>query len=183
MEQPASIKQTGLTLVETIFALAIVAVLAGFASSGVSAAINASRTSNGLASLEAALIRARSLAANAGFEVVLCPSRDGAECASGDHWESGWIAFAAAHGGSQRQPNEPILLRQEALPPKVHLVSTSGRTRIHFQPSGGSVGSNVTFTFCDGRGPAKASAYAMGNGGTLHAASPDPSNVANACAG
>lgn len=175
-------KEIGLTLIETLFAVAIVAVLAGFASSSVSAAISASRTSNGLASLAVALTRARSSAANAGVEVVLCPSTDGAACANGDHWENGWIAFAATHGGSQRESDEPILQRQNALPPKVHLVSTSGRTRIHFQPSGGSVGSNVTFTFCDGRGPRAAQAYAMGNNGNLHAAALDSANVAEACA-
>jgi len=182
MQANRTTQQIGFTLVEMVFVVAIVAVLGGIASSSVSAAIHAARGSNGLASFVASLTRARSSAANAGVEIVLCPSLDGAACASGDHWENGWIAFAATHGGSERQPGDPILLRQDALPPKVHLVSTSGRTRIHFQPSGGSVGSNVTFTLCDGRGAAKASAYAMGNNGNLHAIAPTSANVAEACA-
>jgi type IV fimbrial biogenesis protein FimT len=174
-------RQAGFTLVELVFVVAIVGALASFASTSVVAAVHASRSSNGLASLVAALVRARSGAASAGVEIVLCPSQDGASCASGYHWEDGWIAFATTNGKSDRQPGDPIVLRQEKLPAKVHLVSTSGRTRIHFQPSGGSVGSNVTFTFCDGRGPAKASAYVMGNNGNLHSATPGQSNIAEAC--
>lgn len=174
--------QAGFTLIELLFTVTIIAFLATFASSSVSAAINASRSSSGVASLVATLIRASSSAANAGVKVVMCPSRDGESCTTGDHWEHGWIAFIATQGGSERRSDDPIVLRQGALPPKVRLVSTAGRTRINFQPNGGNVGSNVTFTFCDGRGPKRASAYALGNAGHLHAAAPMPGNVEKACA-
>ena len=175
--------ETGVTLVELVCVIAIVAVVAAFATTGAWAAINASRTSSSVSSLFAALTRARSFAATAGVDVVICPSLDGESCAAGYHWESGWIAFAATHAGSSRTADEPVLVRQQALPTKVHLVTSAGRTRVRFQPSGGNAGSNVTFTFCDGRGPRKASAYAMANNGMLHATAADPSNVASACAG
>lgn len=183
MHLPISTRQTGLTLIETMFVVAIVAVLAGFASSSVSAAVQAAHSSNGLSSLLAALTRARSSAANLAVDVVLCPSSDGTSCSAGDHWEGGWIAFAATHSGSDRTSDEPILLRQQALAPKVHLVTSAGRTRIRFQSSGSNAGSNATFTLCDGRGPAKATAYAMANNGNLHATAPDPAYVADACSG
>ena len=183
MQPIRSVKQTGLTLVELMFAVAIVAVLASVASTSVFAAVHAARGSDGIASLVASITRARSSAANMGVEVVLCPSFDGASCAEGDHWENGWIAFASTHGTGGREPDEPILLRQGALLPKVHLVSTKGRTRLRFQPSGGNVGSNITFTLCDGRGAGKASAYAIGNNGNLHSATPEQPNVLEACSG
>lgn len=176
-----SANQTGLTLIEAMFALAIVALLVGFAGNSFSAAINATRTGNGVASLVSTLQVARNNAMVVGVDVVLCPSSDGAACATGDHWEKGWIGFAATHGGSERQSGDPVVLRQQALPPKVRLVSTAGRTRIHFQPNGNTTGSNVTFTFCDGRGPAKAIAYAMGNNGYLHKIPPEGANVTAAC--
>ena len=175
-------RETGVTLIELVCILAIVATLVTFATRGASAAINASRTSNGVSSLFAALTRARSFAASAGVDVVMCPSTDGVNCAAGYHWENGWIAFPATHPGSNRTGGEPVLLRQEALPSKVHVVTSAGRTRVRFQPSGGNAGSNITFTFCDGRGPRAASAYAIANNGSLRAVTTDPTYVASACA-
>ena len=182
MQSSSVTRQAGVTLVELMFAVAIIGIIATVASNSWSSAVNAARTSSAVSSLFAALTRARSNAATAGIDVVLCPSNDGAYCASGYHWESGWIAFAATHAGSDRTGDEPILLRQEALPAKVHLVTSAGRTRVRFQPSGGNAGSNATFTFCDGRGARAASAYAMANTGTLHASTPEPAYVAAACA-
>lgn len=175
-------RDTGMTLVELVCVIAIVATLVTFAARGASAAMNAARTSNGVASLFAALTRARSFAATAGVDVVMCPSTDGASCSTGYHWEKGWIAFPATHAGSNRTADEPVLLHQQALLSRVHVVTSAGRTRVRFQPSGGNAGSNITFTFCDGRGPRSASAYAMANDGALHVTAVDPVYVASACA-
>ena len=172
----------GMTLIELVCVIVIVATLVAFAARGASAAMNAARTSNGVASLFAALTRARSFAATAGVDVVMCPSLDGTSCATGFHWEKGWIAFPATHSGSNRTADEPVLLHQGALPSKVRVVTSAGRTRVRFQPSGGNAGSNITFTFCDGRGPRAATAYAMANNGALHSTTADPPNVAAACA-
>jgi type IV fimbrial biogenesis protein FimT len=181
--QPSSAKSfSGISAIELLFVLAILAIVCTFATSSVSAAINAARSNNGLASLVAAITRARTIAASSETDVVLCPSSDGNSCATGFHWEDGWIAFQATHGGNDRERDEPIVLRQAALPTKVHLVTTKGRTRLRFQANGGNAGSNATFTFCDGRGARAASAYAMSNTGNLHATQPDPTNVAEACA-
>jgi len=175
-------EEKGVTLVELVCVVAIVATLATFAAHGASAAMNAARTSNGVASLFAALTRARSFAAAAGVDVVMCPSTDGASCSAGYHWEKGWIAFPSTHAGSDRTADEPVLLYQQALPSKVHVVTSAGRTRVRFQPSGGNAGSNITFTFCDGRGPRSSIAYAMANSGALHLTAVDPVYVASACA-
>src|SRR5947208_2160011 len=103
--------QRGITVVELMLALAIAAVLFGFATSSVSAAVNAARTSAGLSSLVASLTRARSMAGNNSVEIVMCPSADGTNCSDGYHWEKGWIAFQPGEGASERQPADPILLR------------------------------------------------------------------------
>jgi len=176
-------KQRGVTLIELIFVICIIGIGAAFVTRMASAAINASRSSNSVAQLYASLTLARSFAANAGVDVVLCPSSDGATCASGYHWENGWIAFPAVHAGSNRTADEPILVQQKALPPKVHLITSAGRTRVRFQPSGGNAGSNVTFTICDGRGAAAAAAYAMANNGSLRAAATTADYVQQACDG
>jgi type IV fimbrial biogenesis protein FimT len=176
-------RQKGATLVELTIAIAVVAVIATFAWRGASAAIYATRTGSGLANLMAALERARSVAASTEVDVVLCPSTNGQTCTSGYHWEGGWIAFQAVKAGSNRVAGDALVSSQGALHPKVHIITSPGRTRIRFQGNGSNAGSNATFTLCDARGPAAASAYAMANNGNLHSTATDPTYVARACAG
>lgn len=183
MQRICNRRSGGWTLIELLLVIAVVALLAGFATRMATSAIHAARASSSVSSLFAALTRARSFAATAAVDVVLCPSRDGRTCTSGFHWENGWIAFPATHPGSDRYGDEPIIWRQPALPAKVRLITSSGRTRIRFQPSGGNAGSNATFTLCDGRGPRKATAYAMANNGSLHDQPVDPARVSLACGG
>jgi type IV fimbrial biogenesis protein FimT len=183
MQNATQRKLAGFTLIELVTILAVVATVAVFATHGATAAINASRTSSSVSSLYASLTRARSLAALGAADIVLCPSTDGTSCTGGFHWEGGWIVFPALHSGSDRTADEPVLLRQAALPAKVHLITSAGRTHLRFQPSGSNAGSNVTFTFCDGRGAKSASAYAMANNGALRATTADAERVALSCAG
>ena len=180
-QQPAI--QNGVTLIELIFVVCIIGIGAAFVTRMASAAVNAARSSNSVAQLYASLTRARSFAASAGVDVVLCPSTDGATCAPGYHWERGWIAFPAVHTGSNRKGDEPIIAQQKALPPNVHLITSTGRTRVRFQPSGGNAGSNVTFTICDGRGERSAAAYAMANNGSLRTIEPTADYAQLACEG
>jgi len=176
-------KQAGFTLIEVMTVLLVVAVLGIFASRAAATAIHASRSISGFSSLMSALAAARTTAANTEIDVVLCPSSDGETCGAGYHWENGWIAFQATQPGSNRLPGEAIVYRQAALPTKVRLLTTTGRTRIRFQGNGGNAGSNATFTFCDGRGARAAAAYAMANNGNLRLTVADPDYVTQACAG
>jgi type IV fimbrial biogenesis protein FimT len=123
------------------------------------------------------------MAGNYGVEILMCPSSDGENCTDGFHWEQGWIAFQPQQGTNERRASDPVLLRQGALASKVRLITSAGRTHIHFQPSAGNVGSNATFTFCDGRGARAASAYALSNVGNLRSVPPEPDAVTEACAG
>lgn len=173
----------GFTLIELMIVLAVVAVLASLVGMSVSSAVSASSSASAKAELVASLTRARSFAASGTVDVVLCPSLDNATCATGYHWENGWIAFAAVDPGSIPTSNDTVLIRHDALRKGVHLITSKGRTRIRFQPSGGNAGSNVTFTFCDSRGPKAASAYAISNAGNLHPTEPKPAYVELACAG
>jgi len=175
--------QAGITLIELVIAIAIVALLAALAIQGVTRAIYASRSAGGLASLIASLTRARSVAASTEVDVVLCPSVDGKTCSAGFHWEEGWIAFQATKPGSNHVPGETVILHEPALAARVHLVTSAGRTRIRFQGNGSNAGSNVTFTLCDLRGPHAATAYAMANNGNLHSTAPEGAGIASACAG
>lgn len=176
--------QSGATLIELAAAVALAAGIAVFATKSFSSAVYASRNNETVSDLMSSLTLARSIAAASEIDVVLCPSSNGETCSPGYHWENGWIAFQATRSGtSNRVAGEAVVHRQGALAAKVHLITSSGRTRIRFQGNGGNAGSNATFTICDGRGPSKASAYAMANNGNLRAAPTEPEKVTSACAG
>ncbi len=176
-----SSRQYGFTLIELAIALAIVAILATIGTQSFASVLHAARASSAGSSLLESLTLARSAAASHEVDVVLCPSSDGTSCTAGFHWESGWIAFADIHEDGERSADEPIVHVQAALGAKVHLITSSGRTRIRFQPNGGNAGSNATFTLCDGRGPTRATAFVMANSGNLHGATPKAETVTEAC--
>ncbi len=159
-------RHAGFTLMEMLVVIGIVAILATLVVPGVGAALQAARASEARAALLHSLTLAVRRAAVAGQHVVACPG-DGAGCRSSIDWSNGWIVFADGDADRVLHPGERILHEQPALAEGVHLRSTTGRTQLVFQASGGNAGSNVTFTLCDKRGMHKATALVLANDGRL----------------
>jgi type IV fimbrial biogenesis protein FimT len=174
---------TGLTLIELIVSLAIIAVLFGIALPSFGDYIEASRASAAKSALLASLTRAASRAAISGEHAVLCPTDDGATCTGAPDWTGGWIAFLDTNNDRVRDAGESLILHELALAGKVRLRSTVGRTRIVFQPNGGNAGSNVTFTLCDGRGPKRAETLVLNNVGRMRIGTPTAKAIAETCPG
>jgi type IV fimbrial biogenesis protein FimT len=173
-------RMRGFTLIEAVIALAVMSLLVCTAVPAWTGALESAHASSTRADLLATLTRSITHAALAGSEVVLCPGDSGG-CRDTNDWSAGWIAYADIDGNRQRSPTETLLQAEPPLPGKVHLRSTVGRTRLVFQPNGGNAGSNVTFTLCDGRGPAQATTLVLANDGRLRAGKPTAA-AALACA-
>ena len=171
----------GFTLIECLIALAIAAILFGVAVPAVSNTLEAARAIDTRSELLASLTTASQRAALTGQRSVLCPSADGQTCLDSEDWSAGWIVFSDPDADRSHDPGEPLLHQQPALAGKVHLSSTVGRIRIAFQGNGGNVGSNVTFTLCDGRGPAHAVALVISNAGRLREGVPTAAAIAATC--
>ena len=172
----------GFTLVELLIAVAVVAILLNVAVSGFGSVIQASRAYHARAALLGVLTTARARAAYADVDVGLCPSASGERCDDGFRWEGGWVAFADMNGSDRLDPGDVVLSRQLALGAGIRVATSRGRRHLEFQPNGSNAGSNATFTICDRRGPAKATALAMGNAGTYREVKPSPAGIAVACA-
>lgn len=169
----------GFTLIEALIALVVACLLVGVAVPAWSGVLESAHAVSAKADLAATLTRSISHAALAGSEVVLCPG-DVDGCHDTPDWSAGWIAYADIDGDRQRGAGETLLQVEKPLQGKVHLRSTAGRTRLVFQPNGGNVGSNVTFTLCDGRGEAKATTLVLANDGRLRTGVPSTA-AAQAC--
>jgi type IV fimbrial biogenesis protein FimT len=173
--------QRGLTLIELVIVVAIVATLSGLAVSAFASALEASRASAARGDLIASLRQAITRAELTGSRSVLCPSIDGEHCANDPDWSQGWLVFTDRNGNREFEGDERLLRRQRALPGRVRLRSTAGRTRIVFQGYASNAGTNVTYTLCDGRGPARAVSLVMANTGRLRDGVPSADAITATC--
>lgn len=179
----AARRATGFTLLEVVIAVVVLAILCAIALPSYSAAVARADCNTLLTALVGSVINARGAAMNYESDAILCPSNDGASCSGSTLWHHGWIVGVDRDGDNSIGGSEMVITRQEAFDERVNMVTTSGRTRLQFQPYGSNAGSNVTFTLCDRRGPAGATAYVLNNGGHFREVKPKPANVATACAG
>ena len=161
----------GFTLIEALVVMAVAAILLAVAIPAWSHARAAANSGSVRAELASTLLDAVRHSAIAGTEVVICPTSPSG-CSGSTNWDSGWIAFADINGNRVPDANETRLVRGNALPSDVHLRTTTGRTRLVFQPNGGNAGSNVTFTLCDSRGPKSATTLVLSNTGNLRPGQP-----------
>lgn len=158
----------GFTVVELLVVVAIVGLLMIGATSAYRHALSAGHAAAAKSSLAESVNLAFVQSSLRGQYVVLCASRNAQACDGGLDWTSGWIAFVDANHNRERDDDEKILRAYDRLERGIRLRSSTGRTRIVFQPFGGvNAGTNVTFTLCDDRGVGKASTLVLANSGRM----------------
>lgn len=142
-------RSRGITLLECLSALLIVAVLFAAAPPIIGGAMEKTRMAAVRASLTESVLLAQRTAVASGARSVLCPTGRGApNCAEGSDWSDGWLAFVDRDGNRAFDPGDTLLNHYPGLPGHLRLRSNSGRPRIVFQPEGDNAGSNLTFTLC-----------------------------------
>lgn len=145
---------SGVTLLELLFGLAIVAVLAGMAAPGLLASVRAAAVRSAAFDLMAGLQQARAHSILESRPGVLCPS-DGAGCLGPDVPAHGWISFLEV-AGDRRE------LRRHDLPAGV--IVRASRAPLRFWPTS-LAASPATLTICDERGIAPARAIVISQTG------------------
>lgn len=170
----------GFTLIEAVIVLGVVGILLAISVPAVTDAVASTHAASVRTTLYESVVAAGNHATVTATEVVLCASADGRLCSGSQDWARGWIAFSDRDGDREHGSMEILVRRQEALRHGTRLYTTSGRTRLVFQSLGGAAGSNATFTLCDKRGPAKATAVVLANSGRIRTGKPTPA-AANAC--
>lgn len=165
-------RNRGLTLIELLMSLAVLATLIAAAAPAFGNLIHSTQAQTSRSALTTALNTARILAVSKTAHVVVCPSRDRQYCGHTTEWQHGWLVFIDADEDGERDAAEELLAVGEAQPVGIAIVSTAGRRRVDFRPDGSSPGSNVTFTVCDLRGRDEASALVINNAGRVRSGKP-----------
>ncbi len=154
----------GLTLVEFLIVIALVAVLAGVAVPGLGDLLARSRVKSLAGRFMTHVNLARTQSIMRGQRMVLCPSSDGKNCLPDGHWHRGWLLFEDRDGNREHAPEEP-LLQVNGAAPGLQLVTSRMRRRLVFFPTGLSPASNGTYTVCSARAEAAPLAVIVSNTG------------------
>ena len=182
MSQPSSKSVRGITLIELVFTIAIGSILCAISLPALGSLMQSGQSRSAHNALVAALNLARSSAVSRQADVSICPSRDGATCDNAIWWQRGWIVFADANRDGARGPNEAII-HVGQMHKGMAIASTAGRRHVIYRADGTSAGTNLTFTFCDRRGPASADTVVISNTGRIRSGKATVSQAAAACAG
>ena len=140
----------GLTLLELLVVLALLAVLVGLAVPALGGLWQARQVQAAGEALVADLRRARSEAMQRATTVAVCSSTDGQSCSLDAAWREGWIVFVDRDANRRRDAGEELLRVQERLP---GLASVAGSTPstdkaiFSFQPSGWAKAASQTLLF------------------------------------
>ena len=170
----------GFTLLEAMIAVAIIGILLTIALPAFSHAVAAGKTLTLRTALVGALMESRTAAVVSGSDTILCPSSDGEYCDNSFEWQQGFIAAIDLNNNETIDDRDRRVFYRSRVE-DVRLVTSVGRKRIQFQPNGTNAGSNATFTFCDDRGPTRATSLVMNNRGDLREVKPTATATAAAC--
>jgi type IV fimbrial biogenesis protein FimT len=140
-------RPNGLTLVELLLALSLVAIVSTLAAPNFTAFVRSSDRAVAVNDFLHAIYFARTEAIKRATVVSLCKTRDGAHCANdAPDWSSGWMVFVNTDHDNLpvRDPGEPIL-RQYPSWPRGRI--TSNRQAFSFRAYNQST-ANGTIVFC-----------------------------------
>ena len=172
----------GFTLTELMIALAIAGILAMIGAPAMGGLLARTENAGIESSIAQGLRSARTTAVMHNARVLVCPSPNGRQCGSGSDWQQGWIIAQDADHDGQPDAGKPILDVQTAMPAGTRVITSAGRRRIDFQPSGSAGGSNVTFTICHAREHG-GRAVIVANSGRVRVAHADPAHLQACLAG
>ncbi len=165
----------GFTLQELLTTLTVVAAMASLAAPPLQQLIAKNRQSTAMNTFIAALYTTRSEAMKRGARAVLCPSRNGRDCADSGNdetvWSEGYLVFVDQNGNHERDSDEEIVRVFDRVH-GIRIRSSQYREYVSYQPNGLARGTNATFQFCSERSAIPIRSLVMSNTGRVRVAPP-----------
>ncbi|WP_140718800.1 GspH/FimT family pseudopilin [Pseudomonas sp. Hp2] len=142
-------RDTGFTLIESMMAMAVLAILVAIGIPAFKATLERQRARTATHLLSAQFASARSVAISHRTPTTVCPSADGLRCTEGTDWSRGWIMYRDP-GRTPQPASAASVLRWENRPASgaTRLLSSPGRRLIRFLPDGRSAGTNLSVRVC-----------------------------------
>jgi type IV fimbrial biogenesis protein FimT len=127
---------SGFTLVETLIAMAVVAVLLAIGIPSFQFVTNSNRIAAEINGLLGDMQYARSEAIKEGNPVTVCVSSNGTSCAGTNTWQSGWIVFSDLNGNATVDPGDVLLRVQKTFSSTDTFVATNNVAAVTFNREG-----------------------------------------------
>lgn len=108
-------QQRGVTLVEMLVAIAVLAILAAMAAPSYRSFIIDTRMTTQANDFLTMLVFSRSEAIKRNTRVTMCKSSDGATCAASGGWQQGWIVFVDGSSAGSKDGTDEVLRVHGAL--------------------------------------------------------------------
>lgn len=141
--------QAGVTLIETMICVALMAIVLSLSVSGFSYLRETQNQQITRESLASTLSSARQAAVSQRKVVYMCPSNDGGNSCSQDNndWAKGWITYVDVNGNAAFNTGDTVLLNFKNKSNGGSTVNTTaGKTQIAFKPNG--IVTATTFKVC-----------------------------------
>ncbi|WP_218352664.1 GspH/FimT family pseudopilin [Alteromonas lipotrueiana] len=137
------LKQRGLTLVELMITVAIVAILMTVGAPGISSMLQQNQVIADINNISSVARAARFTAVDEGTEVILCPTKDYKKCKN--NWKEAKMAFIDENGNGELDENDILIAATEPLSDSNKVKGISGS--LVFGPDG-SVSKQATIEIC-----------------------------------
>jgi type IV fimbrial biogenesis protein FimT len=159
-------RQTGITALELMVTMAIVAILLATAVPSFKTYGWNLRMKTAMDVLQTDLNLARSRAITHNIQTIICPATVSDDCSGESHWQAGWIVFTDLNADTRRQEGEPLLKHAGSVE-LLKINSSRSRSHLRFFANGTAPGSNVSIRFCDKRGAEHAGVITVSNTGRI----------------
>lgn len=175
-------RQRGLTLIELLIVLGIAGILAVIGMPALGSMLARSHRRSAESALQASLMHARETAITRHTQVIVCPSTDHRTCASWNDWQDGWLIAPDVDRDREPDPGAPLEVF-DAMPARMHVLSSSGRPRIVFHPDGSAGGSNAQLTICHSGDTHDGSAVIVSGSGRVRLSDAQPDRLRDCLSG
>lgn len=129
----------GVTLIELLLVLAIVAVLGTLAVPSISSMLASNLLISTTNTFVNSLVLARSEAIKRNARAAVCKSLNGRQCDFGGGWENGWLVFHDANNNGRVDDGEFVILRQGPLGGNLKISGNQTVANfVSFAPTGGT---------------------------------------------